>query len=80
MNRVLLRLRPSVRATADRGASAVEYGLMIAAIAAVIVGTVFALGGFVKSAFDDTCTAINSQTTPGCVTTPPAPPAPAPGG
>ena len=80
MNRVLLRLRPSVRATADRGASAVEYGLMIAAIAAVIVGTVFALGGFIKSAFDDTCTAINSQTTPGCVTTPPAPPAPAPGG
>jgi pilus assembly protein Flp/PilA len=80
MNRVLLRLRRSVRTTADRGASAVEYGLMIAAIAAVIVGTIFALGGFVKSAFDDTCTAINSQTTPGCVTTPPAAPAPAPGG
>ena len=84
MNRILLRLRQSVRTTAvttkDRGASAVEYGLMVAAIAAVIVGTVFALGGFVKSAFDDTCTAINSQTTPGCVTTPPAPPAPAPGG
>jgi pilus assembly protein Flp/PilA len=61
--------------TADRGASAVEYGLMIAAIAAVIVGTIFALGGFVKSAFDDTCTAINSQVTPGCVTSTTAPPA-----
>ncbi len=72
MNRVLLRLRRSLRMTADRGASAVEYGLMIAAIAAVIVGTIFALGGFVKSAFDDTCAAINSQVTPGCVTTPPA--------
>jgi pilus assembly protein Flp/PilA len=70
MNGILLRLRRSVRTTADHGASAVEYGLMIAAIAAVIVGTVFALGGYVKSAFDDTCTAINSRTTPGCETTP----------
>ena len=67
MNGILLRLRRSVRTTADRGASAVEYGLMIAAIAAVIVGAVFTLGGFVGSAFDKTCAAINSQTSPGCV-------------
>jgi pilus assembly protein Flp/PilA len=39
----------------DRGASAVEYGLMVAAIAAVIVAVVFGLGGLVKSTFTDTC-------------------------
>jgi pilus assembly protein Flp/PilA len=46
------------RTNAEKGASAVEYGLMVAAIAAVIVGTVFALGGFVKSSFDNTCSAL----------------------
>ena len=33
------------------GATAVEYGLIVAAIAAVIVATVFALGGKVNTAF-----------------------------
>ena len=73
MNRILLRLRQSVRTTLgttkDRGASAVEYGLMVAAIAAVIVGTVFALGGFVKSGFDNTCAALKSNAAPGCSST-----------
>ena len=35
----------------DRGATAVEYGLMVALIAAVIVGVVAALGGKVNDAF-----------------------------
>jgi pilus assembly protein Flp/PilA len=39
----------------DRGASAVEYGLMVAAIAAVIVGIVFGLGTLVSGTFNDTC-------------------------
>jgi pilus assembly protein Flp/PilA len=39
----------------DRGASAVEYGLLVAAIAAVIVGVVFGLGALVNTAFDKTC-------------------------
>jgi pilus assembly protein Flp/PilA len=39
----------------DRGASAVEYGLMVAAIAAVIVAVVFGLGGLVRNSFTDTC-------------------------
>ena len=43
----------------DTGASAVEYGLLVAAIAAVIVVIVFALGSVVKSKFKHTCTAIN---------------------
>ena len=39
----------------DRGASAVEYGLLVAAIAAVIILVVFALGDNVKELFRGTC-------------------------
>jgi len=46
----------------DEGATAVEYGLMVAAIAAVIVAVVFLLGGVVKNKFSTTCGAINSTT------------------
>ena len=35
----------------EEGATAVEYGLLVALIAAVIVGTVVLLGGKVKSGF-----------------------------
>lgn len=35
----------------DEGATAVEYGLMVAGIAAVIVAVVIALGGKVNTAF-----------------------------
>ena len=65
MHAILLTARHSIRRTADKGASAVEYGLMVAAIAAVIVGTVFALGGFVQRSFDTTCSALNSHPGPG---------------
>ena len=47
----------------ERGASAVEYGLLIAGIAALIVLAVFALGPIVKDAFTDTCTAIKDGNT-----------------
>ena len=47
----------------ERGASAVEYGLLIAGIAALIVVAVFALCPFVKDAFSDTCDAIDSGNT-----------------
>lgn len=40
----------------DRGATAVEYGLLVALIAAVIVGAVVILGGDIEKAF----TKINS--------------------
>lgn len=36
----------------DEGATAVEYGLLVALIAAIIVGTVAALGTKVNAAFD----------------------------
>lgn len=68
MSTILLRLRRALRTTADKGASAVEYGLMVAAIAAVVVGTVFALGGFVKDAFDDTCSALRDPVGGSCTT------------
>lgn len=46
----------------EKGASAVEYGLLVAAIAAIIVVIVFALGTLVKKGFTDTCSNIKSGT------------------
>jgi pilus assembly protein Flp/PilA len=57
---MLNNLRKVMRDTKERGASAVEYGLMVAAIAAVIVGIVFGLGTLVGKTFNDTCSAINT--------------------
>ena len=37
----------------DRGATAVEYGLLVALIAAVIITVVIALGGEIQGAFQD---------------------------
>ena len=54
-------LRKVMRDTKERGASAVEYGLMVAAIAAVIVTVVFGLGGVVQSVFTTTCDTISSD-------------------
>ena len=42
----------------QNGASAVEYGLLVAAIAAIIVLIVFAIGKFVKMGFKDTCSGL----------------------
>lgn len=42
----------------ERGASAVEYGLLVAGIAALVVVAVFAIGPVVRGAFDDTCDTI----------------------
>jgi len=41
----------------ERGATAVEYGLLVALIAAVIIGAVVILGGKINTAFGS----INSQ-------------------
>jgi pilus assembly protein Flp/PilA len=50
--------RATVARRSDDGASAVEYGLLVAAIAAVIVIVVFVVGGYVQGAFNDTCAGI----------------------
>ena len=47
----------------DRGASAVEYGLLIAGIAAIIVLAVFAIGNITDGAFKDTCVKYDSAMT-----------------
>ena len=44
----------------DDGASSVEYGLLIVAIAAVIVAVVYALGTATKGNFTNTCSAWES--------------------
>jgi pilus assembly protein Flp/PilA len=45
----------------ERGASAVEYGLLIAGIAALIIAVVFLFGGVLNSVFTDTCTSIGNS-------------------
>ena len=47
----------------ERGASAVEYGLLIAGIAALIVVVVFAFGDNIQDAFDSTCKSISGDST-----------------
>lgn len=50
----------------EEGATAVEYGLMVAAIAAIIVGVVFAIGTLVNGAFETTRDCLSSQGGAGC--------------
>ena len=45
----------------ERGASAVEYGLLIAGIAALIIVVIFAFGGVLKGVFHDTCSSIQGK-------------------
>lgn len=47
----------------EDGASAVEYGLLIAGIAAIIVLAVFTMGDTVIKMFDGTCGEFDSQST-----------------
>jgi pilus assembly protein Flp/PilA len=50
----------------ERGASAVEYGLLIAGIAALIVVIVFAFGGVLKNIFGTTCNSVGSSSGQTC--------------
>ena len=43
------------------GASAVEYGLLVAAIAALIVVAVFGIGKVVSGSFSSTCPTLKTQ-------------------
>jgi len=47
----------------EDGASAVEYGLLVAGIAALIVLIVFAFGGIVSNLFSDSCGTIGAKMT-----------------
>jgi pilus assembly protein Flp/PilA len=48
----------------DNGASAVEYGLIVFAIAALIALAVFSFGGAVRGLFQDSCNTIRDQAQP----------------
>ena len=61
---MLNRIR-TIRRT-EEGASAVEYGLLIALIAVVIAGVVFSLGGALKSKFQTTSTCVGSASAANC--------------
>jgi len=50
----------------ERGASAVEYGLLIAGIAALIVVVVFAFGGVISNIFSDTCDSVGQSSGQSC--------------
>jgi len=43
----------------EEGATAVEYGIMVAAIAAVIILVVYSVGGKVNNAFQNVDNALN---------------------
>ena len=58
---MLRTIRKATRTRGDEGASAVEYGLLIAAIAAVIVIIIFALGGVIKNVFEKTCDSVQTK-------------------
>ena len=55
----LIRSMTSPTRRNEEGASAVEYGLLVALIAAIIVAAVFLLGSTLKKTFTDTCTQVN---------------------
>jgi pilus assembly protein Flp/PilA len=58
---MLARIRTIQAAKSEEGASAVEYALLVAAIAALIVIVVFAFGGLINNIFKDTCDSIGGQ-------------------
>jgi pilus assembly protein Flp/PilA len=60
------RIGKALHAAGDRGASAVEYGLMVAGIAALIVGVVFSLGNVMSNTFERTtdCIAAGQNAAP----------------
>jgi pilus assembly protein Flp/PilA len=53
----LLKLQVIVQ-NSERGATAVEYGLMVALIAIVIIGAVTLLGGNLSSLFSNVATSV----------------------
>jgi len=49
----------------EEGASAVEYGLLVAGIAALIVAIVFLFGGMIEDVFSSTCDQVSSGASTG---------------
>lgn len=60
----MIRKRLAAARTHDDGATATEYVLLLAGIAAVIVGAVFVFGTFLSGKFTSTQTTITNNTAP----------------
>lgn len=60
IRQALLMLK-MLRKDKDKGASAVEYGLLVALIAAVIVTVVSLLGTQIQAGFDKVCDTVKTQ-------------------
>ena len=54
-------VRSVLGARDEDGASAVEYGLLISGVAALIVAFVFYFGGMVTQLFSGTCNTVKTQ-------------------
>lgn len=52
MIELYVRLQSLLTVQREKGATAVEYGIMVALIAAVIIGAVLSIGGKIGVAFD----------------------------
>ncbi|VXB73171.1 Flp family type IVb pilin [Nocardioides sp. AX2bis] len=63
IDKLIALLAHTRRTSGERGASAVEYGLLVAGIAALVVVAVFALGPLINEAFTDTCDEIEGSGT-----------------
>ncbi|WP_338748802.1 Flp family type IVb pilin [Janibacter alittae] len=59
MLEIFVRLQ-SLMSQREKGATAVEYGLMVALIAVAIIGAVFALGGELTNLFNEVTTGITN--------------------
>ncbi len=55
-DKLAAKVQTLVNVNKDKGATAVEYGLMVALIAVVIIGAVAALGGKISNMFNDVAT------------------------
>ena len=53
-----LRIQLAAKAKTDRGASAVEYGLLVALIAIIIIAAVTLLGGNLSAIFNETANSL----------------------
>lgn len=58
-----MRMRIRTMARSERGASAVEYGLLVALIAIAIIVAITALGDSLSNIFTDTSTELDNATT-----------------
>ena len=56
--RSIVHRRPGART--ETGASAVEYGLLVVGIGALVVAVVFVFGGVIKSSFQTTCNTVKT--------------------